>query len=451
MRPSDQSASDLDQPTESSSVGNVPNNQAAGEVEPSTTAQEPASEPSATSVDPAPSETNVTTQPTPPASPDPVAASPFANPVVPSPSPIAPAPKNKRKLILAIIIIVVLALLGGAAALVSWYQNPDKVVLDSLINTVKAEKVGVTGTAGLTSDVVDVTVDLTSRQDEKIGDAKADITLKVKSGEFANQEFTVTADSVAVKDGEGYFRISNLEKALDSFVNSFAKSYAEQYRKMGYTITDSQEAQLRTQLKSQFSGIVSKLDNQWIKFSADDLTNDKDDTSTCVTDAFKKISEDKKVSGEVLDVYKKNSFLSVKENLGTKDGSFGYLLELDEAAAKKFGKEVENTEFGKELVKCDSDIFKDSTSSTDKSEDTVKNGRFELWVDQWSHRITRVVASGESPDSVSTKMKISGDFKLDYNVKTDDIKVPENAKSIKDIEADIKSLTGSTGIFSSET
>ena len=358
--------------------------------------------------------------------------------------------KSKKKMLLVGGIIAAVVVLGGGIAFASWYQSPDKVLLDSLVNTSKAKQAGLTGTTTIETKDVDVSVNLASKSSQETGSIKADVTLKLKSGQFADEEFKVTADAIAVKKDEVYFKISNLEKALDSFVSSFAESYADQYRKMGYPITDAEVGQLRTQLKAQFQGVVGKIDDQWIKMSADDLKDDSDE-STCVTDAFAKISTDQKLATEILDVYKQHRFLTIKQHLGTKDGSFGYLLDLDEDAAKKFGEGVESTEFGKELVKCDSDMFKKSDSSSKKSDDSLKNGRFELWVDEWSHRITRVVFRGESSDTATTQMKLSGELKLDYNVKLDDIKAPEGAKSIKEIEADIKALTGSASMLSSET
>ncbi len=369
-----------------------------------------------------------------------------------SPMPQAVAsgkPKNKQMMLIGIIVAAAL-LIGGGVWAYMWYQNPDKVVLDGILNTAKAKQAIITGTTSIKSKDVEVAINMDIKGTEDTGSLKADVKLKLAAGQFAGQEFKVTADSVMAKEGDMYFKVSNLQKAVDGFVDSMVDSYADQYRQMGYTLTPQDIAQMRTAAKSQFQTIVSKIDNQWIKMTADDMSSSTKD-STCVTDVYKKVAKDKKMSNELYDVYTKNRFLVVKEKLGVKDGSYGFLLALDEAAAKKFGNEVKNTEFGKELVKCDSDIFKESEDSSKKSEDAVKNGRFELWVDQWSHRTTRMIFNAESPDSATSDVKLSGDFKFDYNTKVDEVKAPEGAKSIKELEADIKSLTGSASMLSSET
>lgn len=465
MRPADQQPSDLDQPMEGPNRDATPADEAVAsvEVEPTTApvqpqpsqampraAEETAAPAPGTPVQPvAPSSsldnTPASTTPTP-------VVAPMPSPMPPPPAGIAPK-KGKKKFVIAGVVAGIIALIGGggAYAYFGWYQNPDKVILDSLMNIGKTKQAGVIGSVAITNEAVNISVDLSTKGNEEISSLKADVKIKGGStGILAGQELTVTTDAVTVKEGDIYFRVSKLQKAIDSFVDSYVDSYADQYSSFGYAPTEAEKAQMRNQAKSQFSGVVSKIDDQWIKVSADDLKKDQDSESTCTTNLLEKVSKDRKLASEVLDVYRQHRFLTVKEKLASQDGSFGYLLDLDKAAAKEFVKGVEGTEFGKELIKCNSDAFKDSSDTMfDDSGEGVKNGRFELWVDQWSHRITRVVASGESPDSVTSEVKLSADFKFDYKVTVDDVKVPDGAKSIKEIQDDIQAAIGSTGVFSS--
>ncbi len=374
-------------------------------------------------------------------------------PMAAAPTPTAmntPKSPRKKRIVLIAAIVAAVVLIGGGVAAYMWYQNPNKVVLDGILNTAKAKQVVMTGTTSIKTKDVDVSIDIGIKGKEDNASLKADVKLKLATGQLAGQELKVTTDYVMVKEGDMYFKVSNLQKALDGFVDSMVDSYADQYRQMGYTLTPQDIAQMRTAAKAQFQTVVSKIDNQWIKVTADDMKGSTDDSS-CTTDLYKKLAKDEKMSNELYDVYTNNQFLVIKEELGVKDGSYGFLLDLDKDAAKKFGDGIKNTQFGKELVKCDSDVFKESGSTSKKSEDSIKNGRFELWVDQWSHRTTRMVFNAESPDSTGSDVKISGDVKYDYNTKVEDAKAPDNAKSIKEIEADLKSLTGSASMLSSET
>lgn len=417
----------LDQPTPTETPDPVP------EPTPVENSTQPADTSSVNELSREPSTEGFQPQPTP------VAPVP---PAGQTPSPALPptAPKNnKKKLIIGVIIVAVLALLGGgAAAFASWYQNPDKVVTDSILNSAKAEHAIVGGTATIDTKDAAISADIDLKGQQENGTIDAVLKLKLKTGELAGKEVSVNANSVVVKEGDVYFKISNVEKALDTLINAAIDNQVASYKKMGYTLTNEQIAQIRAQAKSQFSGVVGKIDNQWIKVSADDLKDDKDDKTSCMLDAFNKIGTDNKLTREVADTYQKNRFIVVKEKLGTKDGSLGYLLSIDKDAAKKFGDGVKDTELGKALVKCDSDVFKSSDSK--KSEDTLKDVRFELWVDQWSHKVTRIVTSGTSSTTPDDSFK--ADFKFDYNTKVDEAKAPENAKSIKEIEADIKAVTG---------
>lgn len=374
------------------------------------------------------------------------AAAPIAPvaPVSSTPSMMSPTPKgsNKKRIMLAAVIAAALVLIGGATTFAIWYQNPDKVVTDALLNTLTTDRTIVAGNAKLDSKNVAVSVDVDLKSREKQGSAEVKLTLKPKDGTFDNQEVSINASSAIIENGDVYFKVTNIDKIVNTYIDSMFKQNEALYK--AYGITDSQIEQQQAKVKQQYAGIVNKINDQWIKVSADDLKkeNESSKKSTCITNELKKIGSDSKLRGEVSDLYGKNRFIVIKENLGTKDGSNGYLLDIDEDAAKKFGKGFETTEVGKAITKCDEDAFKDSSNSSSDSDNKLKDGRFELWVDQWSHKITKVVFSGKNEASDNTETTFSGDFKFDYATNVDDIKAPSNAKSITELQSEIEALVG---------
>lgn len=371
-------------------------------------------------------------------------------PVVPASAPVAPAPKKRKAPLLIIILVVILAVIGGGiAAGLAWYQNPDKVVTDSIINSLSAKQAIVTGTLGMNNDDVSIDVALDAKGKENEGSVAAVITIKAKSGELADKDLKINADAISTKDGDVYFKVSNLEAAVNSYIDTMIESQVKVYQNIGYTLTPADIAKMRMEAKSQFASILSKVDDQWIKVSADELKDENDESSACVAAAVEKITTDRAVAKEVLDVYENNRFIVVKESLGTKDGSMGYLLSLNEDTAKGFGKQVQDTTFGKDLEKCDANIFKDTDSTVDKSDSDLKNARFELWVDQWTHKITRVVFNGEIDDTSS--INLTTDLKFDYMTNVEAPKVPADVKSIKELQADIEGVLAPAMTVSSQT
>lgn len=379
----------------------------------------------------------------------------FVPPILHEPvSAAAPQPtsNNKRKkLILVGSILGAVVLLGGsAAAYVSWYQNPENVVAHSIANIVTEFPVSAEGALDMGNDDVAVRIETKTKGNEKAGSLDATAKIKFKSGEFKNQELSVSAAAVVITDGDMYFKVSNIEKALDKFITVAFEKQLESYKKLGYNFTQKDIDQYKEQVMSQYVTVIRKFDGQWIKVSADDLKNKKDKDSSCMADLFKKIGKDKDITKSFTDTYKDNRFIVIKESLGVKDGSSGYLLTIDEAKLKAYSKSIESTEFGKAAIKCDEDTFKNDKKSTDK-EDPLKNSRVELWVDQWSHKVTRVVIKGDMGDS-KTDGTLSLDMGFGYDKNIGEIKAPENAKSLSEIKSDIEAATsGLLGSFVSET
>lgn len=352
--------------------------------------------------------------------------------------------KSKKKFVIGGVIAGALILLcGGGALAYSMYQQPDKVVADGFVNVFKAKMTGATGTAEVSTNETKLTVDLSGKSSDDASAMTANVKVKMKTGDLSGKEFSVVADGVYVKEGTVYFRLANLDKAFDAYIDA---TYSSE------SMTDY-SSQYKSYVKQMYQPIIDKINNQWLKISPDDLKDvDKDssDDMQCATDALKKLRDDKNVSKEVSDTYKANKFIIIKEKLGTKDGSMGYVIDVDKDKSKTFGEALEKTEFGKSIKKCtdmndsssSDSSFDDIDSSSDDSD--IKNGRFEIWVDQWSHQITHVVASGEGSGDADFNL----DFKPVYN-KLETINTPTDAKSIKELTKELESLSSSSSSSSS--
>lgn len=334
-----------------------------------------------------------------------------------------PAPKKsgKKKFVIAGIVALVIALLagGGAFAYFGWYQNPDKVIADSLVNTLSSTPGSVKMNATYKAGDTGISLSVDAKGNDKIADANLSFEYASVSQKI---DLKSTANMVATEGGTVYIKLNNVRELAEKAVDAMIESSAAQYKEYGYNLTESQIAQQKKEALTQYEPVIAKIDNKWIKFSADKKSSTSEDQK-CTSKALEKLRTDGAYRGEIGKVYADNKFVVVKEQLGMKDGSYGYVLELDQDKAKSFGKAAESTQFAKDLKKCSGSTSSSSSSST-SSDDKFKNTRVELWVSQWSHQITGLKISTTYADTQSADLTF--DMTIGYD-KAGNISEPTDA------------------------
>lgn len=358
-----------------------------------------------------------------------------------------PAGGKKKWIIGSVIAAVLVVLLGGGALAYNfWYQNPEKVILDG-INNLFSHNASSSGKATVSIENKDVRLDVTAnvKSDKKLANGDVQLAVQMKGSDAPVKKVDLKAD-FAVNEKTAYFKLNNIRPLADQLVDAYVDQLATQYRQLGFALTEKQIDQQKAQMQQQLDPIITKIDNRWIKFDME--ASEEDDESKCTAEAFQKLYDDKKQRDEVLDVYKEHKFITVKEKLGSKDGSLGYLLEFDESVAKDFGKAVEDTTFSKELQKCDKTKSQaPSTEDTTDKEDSLKDSRIELWVSRWSHQITEVKVAATTNDDSETA--VSFNLTYDYD-KVEGLTTPKDAVDIDELEKEFNNQNetgaGPTGI-----
>jgi len=228
----------------------------------------------------------------------------------------------------------------------------------------------------------------------------------------------VSGSGLMDKDSNIYVKVNDVKKLLRSLPAESGMKY--------------------DQLPQYITKIVDKVDSKWIRISADDIREFSDDYAkkqTCVEDVFKKLQEDKELSKELLNVYKENKFIIIDEKLPAKNGSLGYVVDVDTNISKDFAKAADKTKFGKELQKCD-DSFKfssnSSSSSRSSSGDSDTKTRVEVWVDRWSHQLTKM-SLGIEDDQADGMLVFEPKFDQPVTVE-----VPKDFIPLKDLKKDIE-------------
>ncbi len=377
--------------------------------------------------------------------------SPFAQPAqtIQPPAPVFQAPptdsssvppvpadgigqkKSKKSLfIIGGIIAAALVLGGGGTALAYnlWYQNPNKVLGDALINAASAKSVIFTSTMNInlhTGSAAGMPSKLTLSMDGK-GSYEVGGQLDIKlATQYNGKDVSFSGSGIVDKDQNIYIKVNDVRKIIND-------------------VADGE------QLPSSYDKLISDIDGKWIKISADDTKEYSEEwskTQTCINGAVKKLQDNKSETKELLDLYKKNPFIIIKDKLGSKDGNLGYDVDVDKDVSKHFSDGLKNTQIYKDLDKCDpsgtgSDDATSGIDSLDSDNTATTENHTELWVSRFGHKITQIKWTTKDSSSTSTISDADFTFEPQFN-KAVSIDVPKDFITLKQLQKDIESTFGS--------
>ncbi len=324
------------------------------------------------------------------------------------------APKPKRKgMIIAIIVAAALVVLTGGSALAYnfWYQNPNKVVGDALMNALEAKFVSLEGTADFSEGSnrkASIVFDGGNNEGASALNMKASVSMDGRDYSFGGGLF---ADA----KGTLYFKVNGVRDIVKDF-----------------------RGQLPPASLPPFDKLVKKIDDRWISLKASDTKEFSESYSRaqkCLAESAKKLRDDNNLRTEVIDAYKKNVFIKVEKSLGSKDGSLGYELSIDNTKVKDFNKAFKETTFFKDMHKCDPGFNVDDPVESEAA-GKVKTTT-EVWVSRWSHEVTKL-AVDVSEDGQKGSIVLEPTFN-----KAKELKAPENAITMQQLKADIDELVQS--------
>lgn len=349
---------------------------------------------------------------------------PGFNPI--NPVPASPAPKKSRKgLIITLVAAGVVALLVGGSALAYnfWYQNPNKVVTDALVNALAAKTMSATGVVDMKSKDYSMKLELSAKNSLE---ARSQLAAKVT---FSSKDVDITVDGEAIygTDGDIYLKLKDAAKLAASL-----------------------EEQSNGQLSLKaFDGIIKKIDNKWVKIGKEDLgdvNKEYEKAQQCVADISKKLDSDSSfrstVEKETRELYKSHPFIVIDKKLGSKtvngQGSLGYSLDGSTKEAKAFVSGFGKTELGKKFTECNKDINFEDIAKSFEEQESKSNGTAtaELWVSRFGHTITEFNIKGED-DGTKTSMVFNPQFN-----KNDKVEVPSDFVPFSELKKDIENLFG---------
>lgn len=336
--------------------------------------------------------------------------------------------KKKRKIIIGTIISVAVVILGGSwSAFALWYQNPDNAVTDAIAKSLTAKTIGVSGGFIYNGQIG-------SKFDVMYG-YNDGFSGKVEIGvgtDESGQSVVVNTDIVGESDGDMYFKLDNIDKLISTIMQQTTLAL----RMFGVPDTKIKEQQ--DKFETFISPMAKKINGKWILYGASEIRkfNKKDArVYECTFKILEDIGHNPAKLADIGVVYFQNRVFVVKESLGVKDGKSGYVVKVDQDAAKRFFDALKNTQPYKDLDKCTNGALTEQASKTSALgtlQKKVPEVEFEIWIDYWTHHLRQVKLSD---DKGSMEMDIK--FSFDRPVEG---QIPNDFVLYEDVAQDMNSL-----------
>lgn len=367
---------------------------------------------------------------TPPAQADqpapPTSQPPIMNSVMP--------PKKKTGLIIGIITGSVVLLLAIAAVLLYffWWQDPQRMVTDAMVSSFQTKKVVSSGKLVMdlgSGNRADIKIKAVA--DSPKSKTEATITLAI-NGIETQQDIVLTV----VADGKGTVYIKG--EHLKDIVRQMAETIIKD-RGQG-ALPDAQPTviRIRDQILKQLDEKLNKIEGKWLKVSFDELGASYTDKDTCSQEIFDLINADQQVRSELINAYRKNSFVTVKKDakVEPRDGAPGFEIDLasDGKMSDKlraFVDSLGDTKLGKKIKECYGDkVFNTANKTTpSKRLPTIR-----IWVNPWSHQLKAIEIKAHGSDG-NKDQSLTMDMTFDYS-KSEQIDIPSNADNLKSVLQD---------------
>jgi hypothetical protein len=324
--------------------------------------------------------------------------------------------KSKKFIVGLIVAVIAVILLGGSAfAYVTYYQNPQKVISDSIIGAVTAKTSIYTGDITFSNSEGKATIKVTSKTADAVG--SVDIKFSIETN---GKTYSIGGSGLMDKSGNLYFKLSDL-----------AGIVAEAKSSMGITAGSSTSLAI--------DKLVKRIDGVWVKISSEDLkkySTEMATTQTCMNDTIKKFKDDKVAIDEVTDLYDKNQFVIVAKDLGQVDSNLGYQVKVSGAKLKAYLDSLKGTAIYKSLHDCD-DTFTIDTSGMSTKDGPNDSTTIKLWANMWNHQIAKLEVN--STDSGNT---LNATILPQFN-QTVDITAPSSSISLAELQSHIEELFSS--------
>lgn len=335
--------------------------------------------------------------------------------------------KSRKHLIIGIIAgsVALIALIVGLLLYFLVLKNPQRVVEESVVNAIMAQNYTTEGRLTINAkNNQKVTVKLKAAQAEKGDEFQADIDVELNNP--SGEKMRVAFPKVNVRQvGDAvYVKLDNVRKAAETAIESYVEIMASAQEGVD---RDQMVQTLKNNMLKEFDPLIEEIDSQWIKISLEDLGQSEE--AKCVVDVMRRAKNDKAMREEIAKAYRDNSFLQIKNDLGSKDGLRGFELDFGADTAEKrkaFVQALNETTYVKELKACSNDAT-DSKIVPEKFSKESVDVSLKLWIDTTKNQIRRIEMSSKADDNT-----ISLETGVMYD-SAKDAEAPSDSKDFKEV------------------
>lgn len=351
--------------------------------------------------------------------------------------------------------VVIAVVIGLLLAYFLWYQKPEKIAADAVVNLIKSKELATIDKSNshFKNGDVEVAVNFDSSSSLKKEGYWSDNNVKVN---FKNKEIATPVFGVNIDPGNkiSAFKAGNVQKSIESSINVLSDYYenSEYTKNMDAEQKKAAREQYKKTIDEQYNSfkpLIASFDNKWITITADDLIKEREEISDkeknqikCAYNKSLEIKKDKKYLDEFSSIYRKHPFigLEVVKDAKAKNGATPYRPKANQEAFDKFFDSLNESQYVKDLIeeckieKIDTNDKDKIVDKTSEAKSDVDNSEVIVYISQFRHRVTAVDTSTKQGDF---EAKTSSEVK--YHAKEDFKPIPKDqSKSIHDLIKEIE-------------
>lgn len=281
------------------------------------------------------------------------APTPFSIQDQPSAGPVFTNKGHKKKKAIKTALAAIIAVLCmGAISFVIMFivsSQPENMVASALNKLFTSKQVSVDGNINATLKNADVSLNVKFNTERSDSSNSATATAQINLPNF-NQPIIISFNEIAIEYGTIYLKVGGISNAIDA--------YSE--------ITNGPGVQENNPTIDMISGIVSSIEDRWIKISYEYLNNGLgqyvSDTYNCITD---KLNNRINYTSELIILYKEHPFLNME-----KEKDDFYNISLNTSHLTQYINSIPNTKLTKDINNC---LGNNITSTNEISENDIEN------------------------------------------------------------------------------
>lgn len=335
------------------------------------------------------------------------------------------ANRRKSRLITYVVVTVLVVLAAVAVPYFMWYQNPNKVVADGVLNALNSKTVKANGDITYSNDQYKITTAIDGQSNRISGMLNVKLALENKK---TKTTINTVADGVLADNGDLYVKVNDSKDIFSAIGEAAISSLQASPSQTGQASPEA-IAGYRAMVSEIYKPISKQVDGQWIKIPANTVnpfSQQANNAQKCLTEAGKLAQNDSQALREVIDAYSQHEFIAIDDSLGSNGNEVGYKVKIDQQKAGDFATAFSKSKIGEKVESCvKSDSPLGGSNAKDSKKIAIEDPVIELWINRWNHEIKRV-------KSTANNNTASVDLKTDFNAGVS-IEVPKDSKTLQDV------------------